>query len=214
MALFGPLITGISLSAAVGLRAYLPLMFLTIFANEGAIKLHESYAFLLTNSALAIIVCLTVVEIVADFIPVLDHLVNATHTIIRPLVATMIIGSLLYSMTIPAGLLIGLMVGGLISVAVHMVKSGVRAVVTTATLGFGNTLLSFGENIASAFLSLLAIVAPYVVIFITIVFLLTIGLIGRWLLRRLKRLRGRIRHKQAGEIPFWSNSNPEQEVPW
>jgi hypothetical protein len=74
--------------------------------------------------------------------------------------------------------------------------------------------MSFGENIASAFLSLLAIVAPYVVIFITIVFLLTIGLIGRWLLRRLKRLRGRIRHKQAGEIPFWSNSNPEQEVPW
>jgi uncharacterized membrane protein YedE/YeeE len=184
-------------------------MFLSIFANAGTIKLHQSYAFLSTNSALAIIVLLTVLEIVADFIPVLDHLVNATHMIIRPLVATMIMGALLYSLPIPAGLLVSLMVGGLISVAVHLVKSGVRAVVTTATFGLGNTLLSFGENIASAFLSLLAIVAPYIVIFITIAFLLTIGLIGRWLLRRLKRLQKRILYKQAGEIPFWSNSNYE-----
>ena len=214
MALLGSLITGISLSSAVGLRAYLPLMFLSIFANAGTIQLHKSYAFLMTNEALAIIVILTVLEIVADFIPVLDHLVNATHTIIRPLVATMIMGALLYSLPIPAGLLVGLMVGGCISVAVHLVKSGVRAVVTTATFGLGNTFLSFGENIVSAFLSLLAIISPYIVIFITIAFLLTIGLLGRWLLRRLKRLRGRIRHKQAGEIPILSNSNPEQEVLW
>jgi hypothetical protein len=194
-----PLMMGFSLAAACGLRGGLPLLVTALFAREGQIPLHPHFAFLTTNTAIGVLLIVTLIEIGGDFIPGLDHALDTLHTLLRPASATLIVAGLLTELTPIVGLLIGLLVGGSISALVHFVKAGVRVVVSTATFGLGNVLLSIFENIVACLLTLFALIAPTLVFFMTWVFLLLVGLVAWRLSKKLRKGLRHIRQHLSGE---------------
>lgn len=212
MNLITPLMMGISLAAATGLRAWLPLLLTAVFARTGQIPWHEHFLFLTTNPAIGILLVATVIEIGGDFIPGLDHAFDALHTFIRPASATLLVAGLLVGVHPVVGLLVGLMVGASISGLVHLVKAGGRFVVSTATFGLANALLSLLENIVAGILTLFALLAPGLVFFMTLALLVMALLIARQLFRRLRRgwtsLKGRFTALTAPAHPAMGVSQP------
>src|SRR6187402_1753586 len=64
---------GIGLAACAGLRAWLPLFAVGVSVRLGVLPLGESFRFLGSNIALSVFAVATLIELIADKIPVVDH---------------------------------------------------------------------------------------------------------------------------------------------
>ncbi len=80
-------IAGISIASVCGLRAFLPLLALALGAHLGWIALDPRAAWLGSDAALWALVAATLVELAADKVPGLDHLLDVVATFVRPVAA-------------------------------------------------------------------------------------------------------------------------------
>lgn len=182
------ILTGMGLAMPAGLNAYIPLLALGIADRYfGLINLAAPYDLLATPAGLAIITLLLIVEVVADKVPLVDHLNDLIQSAVRPSSGAVV----LMASTDPVdyvnpifALLLGLTLAGV----VHLIKMAIRPAITTTTGGVGNPIVSAAEDGAAIASSIIALVAPVLVAFILIA--LVFALI--WLLRnrRRKRLAG------------------------
>ncbi len=185
------------LSSSSGLRAYLPLFGLGIAARVGVVQLQPGFDILKNPLMLVALGALALLEIVADKIPVVDHVSDVIHTVIRPIMGALIFSGSqnLVSMTstpLAAGL--GLVLAG----GVHGMKALSRPVVTATTVGIGNPVVSILEDIVTIVLTVLAIALPIVALILLILFIALFLLIIRWLWRRLRRRKRQQQAKVAG----------------
>jgi hypothetical protein len=189
-------LTGLGLSAAAGLNAYIPLLLVGLLARTtDAVTLPPAFAWLQSGWALAVIAVLLLAEVVLDKVPVVDHVNDAVQTLVRPAV-----GGAIFAATAAAGRadaspwmqhhpwvpwLLGIAVAGL----VHAGKAGARPVVNVATVGTGTPLVSAAEDVASLSLSLLAVFAPV----LALLAVLLLAWAGVALVRAARRRRARLR---------------------
>lgn len=182
------ILTGMGLAMPAGLNAYIPLLALGIADRYfGLINLAAPYDLLATPAGLAIITLLLIVEVVADKVPLVDHLNDLIQSAVRPSSGAVV----LMASTDPVdyvnpifALLLGLTLAGL----VHLIKMAIRPAITATTGGVGNPIVSAAEDGAAIASSIIALVAPVLVAFILIALVFTLI----WLLRnrRRKRLAG------------------------
>ena len=76
--------TGLGLSSAAGLNAYIPLLTLALAGRLGYAQLNAPYDALSSNLGIAVLVLLLAVEVFADKIPGVDHVNDAINTLVRP----------------------------------------------------------------------------------------------------------------------------------
>ena len=169
-------VAGVTIAAACGLRAFLPLLVLGIVARLGWVPLDPRASWIAATPALIALAVATVVEIVADKIPVVDHALDGIATLIRPAAAWFGASALFYGWPSPWGQILALIPAAL-ALGVHAVKAKVRLGTTAATLGHGNPVVSTAEDGAALGVSLLALLAP-------IFALVLLVLITIWLMRR------------------------------
>lgn len=174
------LLTGMGLAMPAGLNAYIPLLAVGIADRYfGLINLATPYDLIATPAGIAIITVLLIVEVVADKIPLIDHLNDLINSAIRPSAGAIVLmastDAVDYVNPIFA-MVLGLMLAG----SVHTVKTAVRPGVTATTGGVGNPIVSAAEDGAAIGLSIIALLAPVLVAFIFVA--LVIGL--AWLLHR------------------------------
>ena len=81
---------GILLAATAGLRAFLPLLGLGLAARFLDWPIAESMQWLSTNAALVGLAVAALVEIAADKIPAVDHVLDAVHTVVGPLTGALV----------------------------------------------------------------------------------------------------------------------------
>src|SRR4029450_888197 len=74
----------IALAAWAGFRAWLPLLLAGAVARAGWLDLGPGFQFLASNKALAIFAVASVIELVGDKIPVVDHTLDVIGTPLRP----------------------------------------------------------------------------------------------------------------------------------
>ena len=173
---------GIALAAAAGLRAWLPLLAAGGLARLGVLELGPTFRFLASDKALAILGLATVIELVGDKIPVVDHALDLLGTPLRPLAGAVLAASVLGTVTDPlTATLLGVAVGAPTALVPHVAKSALRAVSTTATAGLANPALSFVEDAVTVVLLILAVLIPVVVVALVVA---TFFLATRWLRRR------------------------------
>src|SRR5688572_19579786 len=67
---------GIGLAAATGFRVFLPFLIAGLAARAGALPLADGFEFLSTPGALVALATASAVEMVAYFVPGLDHLLD------------------------------------------------------------------------------------------------------------------------------------------
>ena len=188
-------LTGMGLSAAAGLNAYIPFMLVALIARfTDVITLPESFSWIESPWAIGVGAVLLLTELVLDKIPAVDTVNDAIQTFIRPSM-----GGLIFAATTAAedldrstwmgdnpwvGVVLGIVVSGL----VHSGKMAARPAINAGTLGMGAPVVSTAEDGASVGLSLVAIFIPVLVVVALIA--LAWLLVWMWLkVRRWKRRR-------------------------
>ena len=73
----------VALAASAGLRAWLPLLLAGVLARVGVLDLGESFSFLSSNKALILFGVATVIELVGDKVPAVDHALDVIGTPLR-----------------------------------------------------------------------------------------------------------------------------------
>ena len=155
---------GIGLAACAGLRAWLPLLLAGALARGGFIELGPSFHFIASNRALVLFGAATVIEIVGDKLPAVDHALDALSTVLRPAAGTLLAASVMWQVSDPlTALALGAAVGAPSALVPHAAKSLLRAGSTALTGGLANPLLSFLEDAAALVLFILAVVVPVLV---------------------------------------------------
>ncbi|HET6482361.1 MAG TPA: DUF4126 domain-containing protein, partial [Actinoplanes sp.] len=78
-------LTGTGLAASAGLNAYIPLLTMGLLARyTDAIDLPTGWSWLANGWTLLILALLLAIEVVADKIPVVDHVNDVVQTVVRP----------------------------------------------------------------------------------------------------------------------------------
>jgi hypothetical protein len=196
------LLTGMGLSAAAGLNAYIPFLIVALVARfTDYITLPQSFAWIESGWAIGIGSVLLLTELVLDKIPAVDTVNDAVQTFIRPSM-----GGLIFAATSAAEDLdrstwmsdnpwVGVALGVVVSGLVHTGKVVARPPVNVTTAGLGAPIVSTVEDGTSVGLSLIAIFVPVLVVVALV--LLAWALVWMWL--RLRRRRRR--RSAAGAVP-------------
>ncbi len=122
----GQIFLGLILAATAGLRAWLPLLTLSLLAHTDAISLNPQLQWLDSPQALGILAIATILEIAADKIPALDNALDAFGLAIRP-IAGAIAMSAAISFTDPiVAVVIGIAAGGTAAGIVEVGKGTTR----------------------------------------------------------------------------------------
>ena len=155
---------GIGLAACAGIRAWLPLLLAGALARGGFIELGSSFQFIASNRALVLFAVATLVEIVGDKFPAVDHALDAMSTILRPAVGALLAASVMWQISDPlTAIALGVAVGAPSALVPHAAKSLLRAGSTALTGGIANPVLSLLEDVAAVVLFVLAVVVPVLV---------------------------------------------------
>ena len=180
---FLPVLTlAIALAASAGLRAWLPLLLAGSLARLGVLDLGSSFQFLSSNRALVLFGAATVIELVGDKIPAVDHALDVIGTPLRPAAGALLAASVLGTVTDPlTSVVLGTAVGAPSALVPHAAKSALRAASTAVTGGLANPLLSFVEDGIAIVTFALAVLVPVLVVALLG---LTLYVASRWLRRR------------------------------
>src|SRR5207302_154049 len=83
--------TPLGLAFASGINAYLPLLSLAISARFFHLyKVNPNFAFITSNWFMLALIVLTILDFVADKIPMIDHTWDAIHTAVRPIAGALV----------------------------------------------------------------------------------------------------------------------------
>jgi len=155
---------GIGLAACAGIRAWLPLLLAGGLARWGVIELGPSFDFISSNRALILFGVATVIEILGDKIPAVDHALDSISTVLRPAAGSLLAASVLWQVSDPlTALALGVAVGAPTSLVPHAAKSVLRAASTTLTGGLANPLISVLEDVLAFGLFILTVLVPVLV---------------------------------------------------
>lgn len=157
-------ITAIALAAPAGLNAYIPLLSVAVADRFGFITLQEPYSLLSEWWMIGILAALLVVEIIADKVPAVDTFNDGIQTVVRPAAGGLLAVSAAGAADVPPAVL--LVVGVLLAGSVHAAKASARPAINTATAGTGAPVASVAEDIVSALLSVMALIAPVVTVLV------------------------------------------------
>ena len=175
--------TGIGLSTAAGLNAYLPLLIIALLARfTDLIELNPPYDALTSWWVIGVLAVLLLIELFVDKVPALDTANDVVQTVIRPVAGAILFASnahLLSEIHPVLAIACGLLIAG----GVHAAKATFRPVVTGTTGGMFNPVVSLLEDIVSLTTTILAVFVPILLLFLIVVL---IG-IFIWLYRKRRQ---------------------------
>jgi Domain of unknown function (DUF4126) len=153
--------SGVGLSSVAGLRAYLPLALVGIFARLGLFELPAPFDLLGNGLVIAALLALALVESGLDKVPALDTVLDVIQTPIR-----IVAGAVLFSAALEAGLDVGaipeLAAGGAIAGTVGVLKAVLRPPANATSAGVSAPFLSTFEDVVAVVGGILAVLVPLV----------------------------------------------------
>lgn len=164
-------LSGLGLAAAAGVNAYVPMIVLGLFVRyTSVLDMPAQWTWLGNGWLLLALLALLLVELVTDKIPVLDHLNDLVHTLVRPVAGGVVFAAIAARGepdTATAGPLVATFAAGLVlALAVHIAKAAGRAVVNRSTRGAGAPVLSTVEDLCALLIALVAILAPVLMVLV------------------------------------------------
>jgi hypothetical protein len=154
------IVTAFGLSASAGLNAYIPLLVVALVARfTTLINLKPPFDALTNLWVVAVLVILVLIEALVDKIPAVDTINNLIQTLVRPAAGAILFAA---SSNVVSNIhpVLAIVCGILVAGTVHAAKSTARPLITVATAGTGNPVVSTAEDVISAVVSLLSILIP------------------------------------------------------
>lgn len=185
-------LTGMGLSAAAGLNAYIPFLVVALGARfTDVLVLPAGYGWIESWWAIGAAGVLLLAEVVLDKVPGVDTVNDAVQTFIRPSMGGLIFAASSAASEIDGSSFlrenpwVGVVLGVVVSGLVHTGKMAARPVVNVGTAGVGAPVVSTVEDGAAVGLSLVALLAP---VFVVVALALLAWLLT-WLWLRVRRWR-------------------------
>ena len=174
--------TGVGLASIAGVRAYLPLALVGIFARLGLFTLPGPFGLLDEWLVIGALLVLALVESGLDKLPALDSILDIVQTPLRILA-----GAILFAAALQEGIDVGaipeLVAGGSIAGVVAVSKSVLRPSANVPTAGVSASFLSTFEDAVALVGGIIAVLVPLVPL-VLVAFLL-------FFFFRVRRRRGR-----------------------
>lgn len=180
---------GIGLAAASGFRVFLPLFSVSLASYFHWIPTNDTFEWLSSLPALITTGIAMIAEILAYYIPFVDHLLD---TISVPMAS--VAGSILFASqftelgTFPQWGL-ALIAGGGTAATISSGFAGIRAASTATTGGLGNSVVGTTETAGAGLMSVLAMTAPIIAAVLAIATLILVIILGRKTWRKLRNKR-------------------------
>ena len=158
------LLLGIGLSAATGLRIFIPALLASMAVHQGVVDPGEGFAWIGTYPAMITFGVATLVEVGAYYVPWVD---NALDTIAGP--GAVLAGGLIATSVIDIESdalrwILGMIAGGSSAGLVQTGTTLLRATSTATTGGLANPVVSTGEAVGAFSLAGLSILAPIIAV--------------------------------------------------
>ncbi|RGE22581.1 DUF4126 domain-containing protein [Leucobacter sp. wl10] len=186
------IITGMTLAASAGLNAYIPMLGLGLLARfTELVQLPAAWAWLENEWALGVLGVLLVVEALVDKFPALDSVNDVLQTAVRPASGGIVFAAGSSSGTVavadPAEFIASaqfwpFVLGVVIALVPHALKSLARPVINALTAGAGAALASTLEDLGAVLLTVLAVIVPVAGLAVLVIVVVV-------LIRRLGRAR-------------------------
>lgn len=177
---------GVGLSSIAGVRAYLPLALVGLFAQLGLFALPAPFNLLSTWLVIGVLLVLALAETGLDKIPALDSILDIVQTPLRIVAGAVLFAAALQTGIVPDGfseLVPELAAGGGIAGLVAVLKAILRPPANVSTAGVSAPVLSTFEDVVALVGGVIAVLVPLVPLFL-VAFLL-------FFFFRVRRRRGR-----------------------
>jgi hypothetical protein len=163
---------GIGLSAACGFRVFVPLLVMNLTSLTGTLHLASGFEWIGGTPATVIFATATIVEVLAYYIPWLDHILDAVTTPTAMIAGVVATASVVTNVSPLLKWTLAIIAGGGAAAIVQGTTATLRLKSTALTGGVGNPLLATGEWIGAIVTALLAVIVP--VIWLILILLLVI----------------------------------------
>lgn len=162
---FLPAMLGLGLAASAGLKTFVPLLVLAVAARFHlfGLELMGPFVWLGSLAAVVALAVATVVEVAADKIPFVDHLLSLFGTVSRPAAGALAAAAAFSHLDPTTAAIAGLIIGAPTALAVHSAQATTRLASTATTGGLANPAVSLAEDGAAFGGALLALAAPVLV---------------------------------------------------
>lgn len=175
-------LAGIGLAAACGFRVFVPMLVAAIAIRSGALHAAGGFEWLGSTPALIALSVATVLEIGAYYIPGLDHLLDTIASPAAVVAGTLVTASFVTDVEPWFRWTLAAVAGGGAAALVQAATVVARGASGIFTFGVVNPLVATAELAGASVASVLAIVAPVIVVAGVVV-------LAVWLVRRLLRRR-------------------------
>lgn len=155
---------GIGLAASAGLRAFLPLLVISIAGKVGWVPLADRFEWLATWPAVIVFGVAVVMELLADKVPLVDNLLDTLQVWLKPVVGALLAVAVLTELEPLPATVLGIMAGASSAGIVHIVKAKVRLLSSALTAGIGNPILSLIEDAVALIGAILSVVVPFLIV--------------------------------------------------
>jgi len=185
---------GIGLAAATGFRVFLPMFAVSLASYLHWIPMNEQFEWLAGLPTLIVTGIATIVEILAYYIPFIDHLLDTISVPMATVAGSVLFASQFADLgTFPQWAL-ALIAGGGTAATISSGFAGIRAASTATTGGLGNSVVGTTETAGAGIMSVLAMAAPIIAAIIAIILLILVIFLGRKAWRKLRNNKDVIDH--------------------
>lgn len=176
------LMIGVGLSAACGFRVFVPMLGAGIAGYTGHLELNESMIWLQNPLTIGALTVATLLEIGAYYVPWIDNMMDTVATPAAVIAGTIMTASMVGDVSPMLKWSLALIAGGGAAGTVQVATTLVRGTSSATTGGLGNPIVSTGELAAASGITLLAVIAP--ILIILVLFLITFWVVKRFVKRR------------------------------
>jgi hypothetical protein len=185
---------GIGLAAATGFRVFLPMFAVSLASYLHWIPMNESFEWLAGLPTLITTEIATIVEILAYYLPFIDHLLDTLAVPMATIAGSVLFASQFADLgTFPQWAL-ALIAGGGTAATISSGFAGLRAASTATTGGLGNSVVGTAETAGAGIMAILAMVAPLIAAICAIGIVILMIFFGRKIWRKFKKNKDIINH--------------------
>lgn len=178
---------GIGLSAACGFRVFVPLLVMNLAALTGHLHLAPGFEWIGSDYATIAFGTATIVEILAYYIPWLDHVLDLIASPAAIIAGMVVTASVVMDISPFLKWTLAIIAGGGAAAIVQGVTVTLRTKSSALTAGMGNVLVSSVELVGSIVTALLAIIVPILcLVLLALLCMVVIWKAGRLFFRRTK----------------------------
>lgn len=177
---------GIGLAAASGFRVFLPMFAVSLASYMGWIPMNDTFDWLAGLPTLITTGIATVVEILAYYIPYVDHLLDTLSVPLATVAGSVLFASQFADIGTFSQWALALIAGGGTAAAISSGFAGTRAASTATTGGLGNSVVATTETAGAGIMTALAMAAPIIAAIAAIILIIIVIVVGRKIWSKFK----------------------------